>query len=82
MAIAVREGALTEEEFELVVDVFRILKTWRDEAAAKNRHLTLVNGEVNHESRMGNDRRQRSDCDAASEQHAPEGQYLARSSRV
>ena len=54
MAIAVREGALTEEEFELVVDVFRILKQWRDEAAAK-RHLTLVTGEVSHESRMGNE---------------------------
>lgn len=54
MAIAVREGALTEEEFELVVDVFKILKQWRDEAAA-NRHLTLVTGEVSHESRMGNE---------------------------
>ena len=55
MAIAVREGALSEEEFELVVDVFRILKQWRDEAAAKHRHLTLVTGEVSHESRMGNE---------------------------
>ncbi|MBL7716547.1 MAG: hypothetical protein JNL01_13875 [Bdellovibrionales bacterium] len=53
MAIAVREGALTEEEFELVVDVFKILKQWRDEAAAA-KHLTLVPGEVKHESRMGN----------------------------
>lgn len=79
MAIAVREGALTEEEFELVVDVFRILKQWRDEAAAE-RHLTLVvNGESSHESRMGNNK-QRSDSHAACEQHAPEGQYLARSS--
>ncbi len=58
MAIAVREGALTEEEFELVVDVFRILKQWRDEAAAE-RHLTLVvNGDESHESRMGNEQQE------------------------
>ena len=78
MAIAVREGALTEEEFELVVDVFRILKQWRDEAAAE-RHLTLVvNGERSDESGMGNNKRE-SYGGAPSEQLPPERQYLARS---
>lgn len=58
MAIAVREGVLTEEEFELVMDVFRILKQWRDEAAATRPVSLVVNGEVTNGQRMGYDEQQ------------------------
>ena len=65
MAIAVREGVLTEEEFELVVDVFKILKQWRDEAAATRPVSLVVKGEVTNGTRMGYDEQQSPGCIAS-----------------
>lgn len=47
-----KEAALTKEEFEQVLDVFKILKVWRDQAAAKEPENALI-GDRKNEVQMG-----------------------------